>query len=140
MKTRTKRSATEQSLFSIRIPAELREELASFADREGRSLNSLIVEMLSDRMKVFRAVEASADKEALTDSYETTETVKLYLQAARDVILGAGREEKHVPAASAPALDFPDAQLTPLQRKLLVEFSRLPAEQQAALLILVSRK
>lgn len=41
----------KMSAFSIRLPEELHEEIRKLADKDGRSVNNMIVKILTDYVK-----------------------------------------------------------------------------------------
>lgn len=132
---------------NLRLPSELKEHLAELAEREGRSLNSLIVELLSEKMEGIGAVQAMAEGNLLATAYFSAQAAELYAQAARGAILRYCNDE--TPADDIPPFlssappektGTPLDLLTPLQRDLIDEVSALDADEQAAILTLIGKR
>lgn len=133
---------TKSNHTSIRLPADLRETLTAVAEREGRSLSSLIVELLQEKVHSLGKVQALAERDPLSAAWYAAEAAELFSRAIRGAIVRYRNQESSgdlgvaeialEQVAAAPELGNAVEQLTPFQRELLEEFSRLPIEKQKA--------
>lgn len=142
MKTRKAKTEAAQSQMYVRLPAVLRDVLVDIAEKEGRSLNSLIVELLTEKVEALRAIEHMAQDDPLTAAWYAAESAEMYSKTIRGAIARYRRMESGdfdpnelILESAEPIEDIgePISQLTPLQRELLDELSQLSPEKIKAL-------
>lgn len=117
------------------------------AIKMGRSLNSLIVEILVDWVSTRQIVGAATEDDLLATAYYAAESAEMYSQSVRGAILRFKKLEgatptspgTEIPDPALPTLGDPVKQLTPLQRELADEVANLSAAEQAAILTLLRK-
>ena len=154
MKTRTAKTKTHSAQLYLRLPEEMRAELAAIAERQGRSLNSLLVEILSEKIRVYRVVKKTTDEDPLVMAYEAASRIEDYANAIRAAVLMKKMRNGEIEvneetypelAALAPgAVKIPvqievGEALTKEEQRLADAFKTLSQEAKLALLTLIER-
>jgi hypothetical protein len=154
MKTRAAKAKTHSAQLYLRLPEEIRAELAAIAEAQSRSLNSLLVEILSEKLRVYRMIKTVTDKDPLAAAYMAANTIEEYVNAIRAAILMRKMRDGEIevneetyPGLAALAPDAmpmpistkPDDPLTADERRLSASFKKLTPEVQLALITLIER-
>lgn len=154
MKTRASKSKNRSAQLYLRLPEEMRETLAGIAAGQGRSLNSLLVEILSGKLASYQAVKSLTDNDPLFAAYVAANTIEEYANAIRaSILMRKMRDgdievnEKTYPGISAlapDAMSFPpsikqDDLMTVDEKRLADAFKNLDPAAKSALLTLLER-
>lgn len=154
MKTRAAKTKTHSAQLYLRLPEEMRAEIASIAEAQARSLNSLLVEILSEKLSVYRMIKTVTDKDPLAAAYMAANTIEEYVNAIRaSILMKKMRDgdievnEETYPGLAAfapdamptPAPIKPSDPLTADERRLSTAFKKLSPEVQLALITLIER-
>lgn len=143
-KTRKSKTAVDAIPFSLRLPPSVHEVLVEIAEREGKSLNSLMIELLQENAQNLKLIASSADGDLLDTAYYAIQAAEMYARGARGAIIRLQKEtaaDFPILEESAPSLlGEPIDRMSPILRELVAEVSALDEAEQEALLVLLGKK
>lgn len=155
MKTRVAKSKSTPTQLYLRLPENAHAELAAMAKAAGRSLNSLLVELLTEKIEAHRAAQIARDGDPLLVAYYAADKIALYADVVRaatlmskidDGSLKLTKRNLQAVKSLAPELLKPQGaisaseDLTPQEKELLSKFRTLGPDLKAAISALVKKK
>ncbi|MFH2082074.1 MAG: Arc family DNA-binding protein [Pseudomonadota bacterium] len=154
MKTRSAKAKKTATHIYLRLPEDMHADISAVAASQSRSLNSLLVEILSEKLSVYRMIKTVTDKDPLAAAYMAANTIEEYVNAIRaSILMKKMRDgdievnEETYPGLAAfapdamptPAPIKPSDPLTADERWLSTAFKKLSPEVQLALITLIER-
>lgn len=89
MKSRSKKSSTELVPLSLRLPPHQRDALSAVAAHENKSMNSVIVEFLEEKLEAYDMAKLAHDKDPLAMVYFAADAIESYTEVVRAGVLRA---------------------------------------------------
>lgn len=138
----------------VRLPPVLHSEITEFAASEGKSLNSVVVEMLDRGMQPLRVLSQASKSDPLAVAYMAADAIASYVDVVRMGLLqckldsgdlALTEDNAHAVAGVQPGLLRPAGVsitpgLTPDESALLDAWRKLSAEQKDAAATLLGAK
>jgi hypothetical protein len=151
---RKQKTTTETVQMYVRLPPGLHAEITDLAAAEGRSLNSLVVELLERSIQPLRVLSQASKSDPLAVSYMAADAIATYADVVRMGLLQCKMDSGelkltddnvHAVAGAAPGVlrpagVAPEPELTAGEAALLAAWRQLPDEQKSAAATLLGAK
>lgn len=135
----------DKGKFALRMPAQLREEIAEAARASGRSINAEVVLRLEQSLSTERKAKALQGNDPLLAAFHAVEGIGKFCSVIMAAVVEAKVKSGEITVENGHRVEQPTAEyLTSMlddnEHELLERYRRMPEMQRSALLALLTGK